>query len=278
MELRGKTALLTGATGGIGAAVAEALAAAGVRLLVTGRNGVKLEALRNRLPGADHVAVVADLASAAGRAELQQRAKAEGVDLLINNAGVSQLALLTEMDPEQLAATITTNLTVPMLLCRELLPLLAARPDAAIVNIGSILGSIGYAGSTAYCASKFGLRGFTEALRRELADTRVRVLYFAPRATATPINCERVVAMNEALGTAVDQPAQVAQQLVASLRRSGERSRYLGWPERFFVRLNSLFPGLVDRALASQLPTIRRYAGRTAVNANGPNSRPSDSH
>ncbi len=260
-HLKGKTALLTGATGGIGAAVAEALAAQGVRLLLTGRSGGKLEALKSRLPGSGHVPIVADLASADGRNSLRQRAEAEGgIDLLINNAGVSKLALLQDMDDASLEQMIATNLTVPMLLCRDLLPLLSSRPGATIVNIGSILGSIGYAGSTAYCGSKFGLRGFTEALRRELADTGIRVIYFAPRATNTPINCERVTALNHALGTAVDAPELVAQSLVRTLGRRGQRNRYLGWPESFFVRLNSLFPRLVDGALGKQLPTIRRFA------------------
>jgi short-subunit dehydrogenase len=146
-----------------------------------------------------------------------------------------------------------------MQLVRRLLPLLERQPEACIVNVGSIFGYLGYPGHAAYCASKFALRGFSEALRRELADGPVRVLYFAPRATRTAMNGEHLCALNAELGVAMDDPAQVAQALLRLLRRPA-RERLLGMPERFFARLNQVLPGLVDRALRRQLPTIRRHS------------------
>jgi short-subunit dehydrogenase len=121
------------------------------------------------------------------------------------------------------------------------------------------MGYLGYPGHAAYCASKFALRGFTEALRRELADAPVRVLYLAPRATRTAMNGAAVYALNAELGVAMDEPAAVARELLALLRASS-RERLLGMPERLFARLNQLLPGLVDRALRRQLPIIRRHA------------------
>ena len=97
------------------------------------------------------------------------------------------------------------------------------------------------------------------ALRRELADTRVKVLYFAPRATRTGMNAANVVAMNDELHQAMDEPQAVAQQLLQAIRREDDE-RYLGWPEKFFVRLNSLLPRVVDQALRKQLPIIQRFA------------------
>ena len=128
-----------------------------------------------------------------------------------------------------------------------------------IVNIGSIFGSIGHPGFAAYCASKFGLKGFTEALQRELHGSSIRVLYLAPRATHTDLNSMAVTALNEALGNNVDSPEQVAKALMDILA-SKRRQQYLGWPENLFVRLNGLFPGLVHNALVRKLHIIRHHA------------------
>jgi short-subunit dehydrogenase len=146
-----------------------------------------------------------------------------------------------------------------MQLTRRLLPELGRRPEAWIVNVGSIMGYLGYPGHAAYCASKFALRGFTEALRRELADSPVRVLYLAPRATRTAMNGAGVRALNAELGVAMDEPVAVARALVALLE-DPVRERLLGMPEKLFARLNQVLPGLVDRALLRQLSTIRRHA------------------
>lgn len=127
------------------------------------------------------------------------------------------------------------------------------------MNVGSILGYLGYPGCAAYSASKFALRGFTEALRRELADGPVRVAYFAPRATRTALNSDALCALNTELGVAMDPPDAVAAALVRLVRQPA-RERLLGMPEKLFARLNQLLPGLVDGSLRRQLPLIRRHA------------------
>lgn len=259
MQTNSMKVVLTGATGGIGAAVARALDAAGAHLLLTGRSAAALEQLRRTLGRQDHRHVAADLATADGRARLLAEAENFGATVLVNNAGVGSLQMLEQGSDADIADIVNINLLAPMLLCRDFIPLLRQRDAAAIVNVGSILGSIGYAGSTAYCASKFGLRGFTEALRRELADSSIQVIYFAPRATATALNSSAMQALNAELGNAVDDPAAVAELLVAALRQPG-RDHMLGWPEKFFVRLNALFPAVVGNSLRRQLATIRRHA------------------
>jgi short-subunit dehydrogenase len=259
MQLEGKTALLTGATGGIATALARQLAVAGVRLVLNSRDAAALQSMVLELEGRGHTFFAADLTDAGQRADLVQYAINESVDMLINAAGVNQLNLLEDMHEDDIGNTLAINLLAPMMLCRDLTPHLKATKGSAIVNIGSILGSIGYAGSTAYCASKFGMRGFSEALRRELADC-VQVIYFAPRATDTQINSAAMQALNKELGTHTDSPELVANALVKVLQKERAHSHYLGWPESFFVRLNGLFPKLVDKALLKQLATIRRYA------------------
>jgi short-subunit dehydrogenase len=144
-----------------------------------------------------------------------------------------------------------------MLLTRALLPHLLAQPRAQVVCVGSALGRIGLPGFSAYSASKFGLRGFAEALRRELADSSVRVQYLGPRSTRTAFNDAGVEAYNRATGTAMDTPERVARALV-ELLRSERPERFLGYPETLAVRLNGLVGPWLDGAFARHrrsLPT-----------------------
>lgn len=260
MELRGKTVLLTGASGGIGQAIALQLAAAGARLVLVARNTARLATLQAELVAkhpADHQIFSADLTNAQERQDLLAFVRdLQGIDLLINNAGISQFGLVAQQD---YATQLSTNLLMPMLLTQTLLPELQRKSSAMIVNVGSAFGSIGYPGFTGYSASKFGLRGFTEALKRELSDSAVQVLYFAPRATDTAINSDAVVAMNRELGNQSDSPALVAAALVQQIQQNQAR-RFIGWPEQLFVRVNAVLPGIVDKALAAKLAVIRRYA------------------
>lgn len=260
MNLKGKTVLLTGASGGIGQAIALELAAVGARLVLVARNTTRLAALQAELVAkypAAHQIFSADLTQDEDRQHLLTFVRElQGIDVLINNAGISQFGLVAQQD---YAAQLGTNLLMPMLLTQTLLPELQRKPQAMIVNVGSAFGSIGYPGFSGYSASKFGLRGFTEALKRELADTGVQVLYFAPRATDTAINSDAVVAMNRELGNRSDSPQLVAAALLQQIQQEQAR-RFVGWPEQLFVRVNAIFPGIVDKALAAKLAVIRRYA------------------
>ena len=260
MELNGKTALVTGASGGIGAALVRALAAAGVDLILSGRDTERLAALRSEL-GERHVAVAADLATAAGRAKVVSscEVRPRGLDLLVNNAGIGSFGCFETLEEADIERVVVLNLTAPLLLTRGLLPLLAQAPEAAVVNLGSAFGALGYPGFSVYCASKFGLRGFSEALARELADSKIRILHLAPRATATAMNDNRVEALNRTLGNAVDSPETVARAMIRLLR--GRRRRLtLGRTEGLLGLLNALCPRILDSGIARQLPVIRRFA------------------
>ncbi|BCO12678.1 short chain dehydrogenase [Aeromonas hydrophila] len=255
--------LLTGASGGIGEALAQELAAQGAHLLLHGRRASALERLRKELPHPErHQTVIADLGSPQERAKLLQHpALDEGLDVLINNAGCNQFAWLEDQSSEQVERQLLLNVEAPIQLTRMLLPRL--RKPAVIMNVGSSFGAIGYAGYSVYCASKFALRGFSEALGRELEGTGIQVLHFAPRATRTRLNSEAAYEMNAELGTHTDSPQDVAEEAVIALCNETRRS-WLGWPEKLFVRLNGLLPGLVDWALAKQKPIIERYARHAA--------------
>lgn len=259
MKLAGKVVLLTGASGGIGEALAKALANQGASLLLQGRQLARLEQLRSALPHPErHHCLPADLASARDREQLgQSQEVTRGIDILINNAGSNVFAWLEDQLPSQIHEQLVINVEAPILLTRTLLPRI--RKPGLIMNIGSSFGAIGYPGYSVYCASKFALRGFSEALHRELHGSGIQVLHFAPRATRTRLNSEAAYALNAEIGTQTDSADFVAAQAVDALIHETRR-RWLGWPEAFFARLNGLFPGLVDRALAKQHPIIARHA------------------
>ncbi len=259
MELENKVVLLTGAGGGIGQALAKRLADAGASLLLSGRDQSALQALCGELPG-EHRVVVADLNTETGRNRLLDacRLYPRPVDILINNAGINRFGLFRNLRQSDLEVLLMTNLVAPMLLTRALLPVLIERNQGMIVNVGATMGSVAFPGFAAFSATKFGLRGFTEALRREL-DGSVQVLYIAPRTTRTAFNAGAVEALNRALKTPTDKPDRVAAAIVRAIKRNQPITQ-LGWRERLFARINALLPGKIDRALRKKLPAISRFA------------------
>ena len=257
MNLENSHVLLTGATGGIGQAIARELADKGAYLTLVSRDYDRLKAFADTLPGVNHV-VAADLSTQEGRAHLMCKLDeiSEPVDLLLNNAGVSELSLYENQSEENIERIMNTNLLAPMLLTRLVLPRLR-QTGAQILNMGSIFGSIAYPGFASYSASKFGLRGFSEALSRELSDSNIVVQYAAPRATRTALNSARVNALNTRLGNHTDEPAVVARRICAMIE-SSRKTLYIGWPEKLFVNVNSLCSTLVDRAIRSKLPVLKQ--------------------
>jgi len=247
--------LLTGATGGIGAQTAALLATRGANLLLVARDASRLNALRTRLArfGTTVELVAADLATEEGRHRVVAAAQEfqGGINVLINNAGINRFDLFDRQSDKDLEAVVNINLLAPMLLTHKLLPLLQRQRKAMVLNVGSIVGSIGLPGQVAYCSSKFGMHGFSEALRRELDGSPVRVVYVAPRSTDTDMNDSLLREINELTGVRTDDTSVVARHVVDAI--SGTRNeRFIGWPERLFVKINALLPGLVDRSLKKQ--------------------------
>jgi len=257
-------ALITGGAGGIGGAIASELLERGGSVLLVDRDAAALSRAAARLAKyGDRVGTLAaDLTSSADRQRICSEAASwrGGVNVLVNNAGINHFRMFEDQPPEQLDLALAINVQAPMHLCQGMLPQLRRQPEACILNTGSVFGSIGYPGYAVYSATKFAIRGFTEALRRELADTSVRVHYVAPRATRTGINTSAVERMNAELGVAMDPPELVAKA-VCDMLAGGRAEAVLGWPEKFFARVNGVLPRLVDGALRKQLPVIRRYAG-----------------
>jgi short-subunit dehydrogenase len=258
--------VLTGASGGLGQAFAMALAVHSGAMVLAGRDALKLYALRRKIAAAaPHVAlrvVAGDLTEAATQQEVVREAQGlrKPVDLLINAAGVNEFHRFDSQPRANVERIIAVDLLAPMQLTQCMLPLLLRAPRAQVINVGSVFGYLGYPGFASYCAAKFGLRGFSQALRRELSDTNVTVRYFAPRATRTPLTTPAISAMNRELKTREDAPEAVASLLVRFIAgRDWERK--LGFPERLYVLLNDLVPRLNDSAIRRQLRVIRRHFG-----------------
>jgi short-subunit dehydrogenase len=263
MRLVKRRVLLTGASGGIGQAVARELSAAGASLVLSGRDAETLRDLAAELEraGGDAEVVCGDLSSRDGVERIVALAleRESRLDLLVNAAGVAHFGAFESTPDDVLERLLSTNMLAPMRLVQAALPALRQVSGAMVVNVGSIFGSIGFPCFAAYSATKFALRGFSEALRRELKDADVEVLYFAPRYTRTAFNAGPAERMAAALHMNQDSPELVARQLVQAIERRA-RERYLGWPEKAFVRLNSLFPRLLDGALAKRSGHMLPYA------------------
>jgi 3-oxoacyl-[acyl-carrier protein] reductase len=181
-DLSGMTALVTGASGGIGSAIAQALAGQGARLAVSGSNADKLEAFRSSL-GGDHVALACNLSDGAAVDGLVPRAvEALGgkLDILVNNAGVTRDNLAMRMKDEEWDEVIRVNLEAAFRLARAALkPMMRAR-FGRIISITSVVGATGNPGQANYAASKAGLVGMSKALAQEVASRNITVNCVAP--------------------------------------------------------------------------------------------------
>ncbi|KQZ64970.1 3-oxoacyl-ACP synthase [Sphingopyxis sp. Root1497] len=204
-DLSGMTALVTGASGGIGSAIAQALAAQGARLAVSGSNADKLSAFRDTL-GGDHVALPCNLGdSAAVDALVPAAVEALGgkLDILVNNAGVTRDNLIMRMKDEEWMDVIRINLEANFRLARAAAkPMMKAR-FGRIISITSVVGATGNPGQANYAASKAGVTGMTKALAQELASRGVTANCVAPGFIATAMTAELPDAQKDALNTRI---------------------------------------------------------------------------
>ena len=187
-NLNGKTALITGASGGIGAAIAKALHAAGATIAISGTRIEKLEELKSQIGENVHV-LPCNLSSAEDVEKLIPAAEAAlgGLDILVNNAGITKDGLAMRMKDEDWQSVIDVNLTSNFRLCRAAMRGMMKKRAGRIVNITSIVGVTGNPGQANYVASKAGVIGLTKSLAQELATRGVTVNCIAPGFIATPM-------------------------------------------------------------------------------------------
>ena len=178
MELAGRKALLTGATGGLGRAIAKALADRGATLILSGRSSEALEKMASELPGDDHRVISSDLAQPGAAEKLA--AETGPVDVLVANAGLPGTGRLPDFSADELTGALRVNLEAPMLLARALEPGMLERGSGHMVFISSLSGKSATPLSSVYNATKFGLRGFALGLRADLNPLGVGVSIVSP--------------------------------------------------------------------------------------------------
>jgi 3-oxoacyl-[acyl-carrier protein] reductase len=189
-SIRGKVAIVTGGSRGIGLAIARALVADGVHVAITGRSDAHLAAARHKIEGAGPGSVETFQADVRQHDDMARVADATaarfgGLDILINNAGVGVFVSVSDMTPAQWSEVIDTNLTGVFNATHAALPHLRRRGGGFIINISSLAGKNAFADGAAYCASKSGLNAFSEALMQEVRYDNIRVSYVMPGSVAT---------------------------------------------------------------------------------------------
>ncbi len=265
-DLRGSRILITGASSGIGLALAEKAARAGARLILTARSADKLDFLAGRLvaEGAEAAAIPADLACDADRRRLIETAaeRFDGLDVLINNAGVASAGHFADGTEAILRQVMEVNFFAPAELMRLAVPVLTRGRRPAIVNIASMCGRRALPAWTEYSASKFALCGLTEALRAEFARFGIDVLLVVPGMTRSDLADHML--RNDARmrfrfdrGMAVED---VARNVLNTLRHNRTET-VLGADARWMLRFNRCFPRWLDRLIARRVRRLYSASG-----------------
>jgi short-subunit dehydrogenase len=245
MELAGRRALLTGSTGGLGRAIAHALAARGVGLDLSARGAEALAELAAELPGGEHRTLVADLAEPGAAERLAE--EAGPVDILIANAGLPGAGWLADFTPAELGRALRVNLEAPMLLAQALFPAMIERGGGKLVFVSSLSGKAASPRSSIYNATKFGLRGFALALRSDLASRGVGVSLVSPGFIRDAgMFADSGAKPPPGLGTAT--PQQVAAAVIRAIE--GDRVELAVAPlrQRALAHIGMLSPRVAVRA------------------------------
>jgi len=252
-DLRGRVALVTGASGGIGTFVARALAREGTNVVVSGRREDALASVVEELRamGVRAEAVPADLSDLTQIDPLIDRSEAVlgPLDLLINNAGVEYTAAFTNCTREELTSTVDINLTAPLLLTHRVVPGMLARGRGHVVFISSLAGKLGPAYSEPYAATKAGLVGLTQSLRAEYLRAPIGFSVVCPGFVAGDGMFQRMleegVRSNRLVGSTTVE--KVADEVIDAIRRDRPEVIESGAPIRPMLALAQLAPRVVER-------------------------------
>lgn len=256
-DLSGQRLLITGASSGIGAALAQQAADAGARLALVSRSADKLNELAVRLaPRSEALVMAADVTSETDRQRLLDEVVERwgGLDVLINNAGVGSFGHFADCSEAVLRQVMELNFFAPAELIRRALPILTRGDRPAIVNVASMCGRRGMPAWSEYSASKFALCGLTEALRGELVRFGIDVLLVVPGLTNTGLS--QHLLRNEGRLKIDFTKAMTAETVAAGILQGLRRRRaetVLGREARWLLLVNRFFPRLVDRLIARKV-------------------------
>jgi len=253
-EIRGSRAVVTGASSGIGRAIALELARQGAHLILVARRRDRLDQVADEIASADGRAecVVGDVTDPQARqASIDAAGRSYGgLDLLVNNAGIGAMGLFEDAEPTRIRQVMEVNFFALVEMTRLALPLLKQGTRSMIVNVSSILGHRGVPHNSAYSASKFAVQGFSEALRAELTRKGIDVLVVSPGTTETEF-FDRVIERTGEPSWPEHRPvtaAEVARQTVRAMRRGRHEIIPYRWG-KVLCWMNRLSPRLVDRLM-----------------------------
>ena len=258
-KLAGKVALITGASMGIGEAIARVLAADGATVALAARSREKLEVLARSLP-TEAIAIQADVSRPEEvRAMVARTVEHFGrMDILVNNAGVGMYASVADMKPDQFERLVATNWLGPVHAIQAAVPHMKRQGGGTIVNISSVAGKVALPWMGAYCASKFALNALSSSLRMELRPENIHVLTVCPGRVKTPFTENAY----KDFATSPLYPGGISAERVARavLRGVHRKKREIVVPadNRLFGWLHGLFPRLVDRAMVLVLRSLMR--------------------
>ncbi len=254
MELAERVVLITGASMGIGEALAHAYAAKGARVVLAARSEERLRAIAAALPAGRALAVRTDLTDRRQLPDLVDRAlqRFGRIDILVNNAGVGLFSTLGDMEPEHFQRLFALNVFAPVYLIQAVLPQMKYRRQGQIVNIASVVGQVALPGMSAYSASKFALRAFTDALRVELKPFGIHVLGVYPGRVQTPFKKNAYWGAGARQFSSQSGGISAEQCARAIVKASQKEKREIVVPAALhaFIGLYRWFPGLIDRVLA----------------------------
>jgi len=254
-KLNGLRILITGASSGIGREMAILAAEAGARLLLTARREDRLEELCEviRAKGAEAHFVVGDVTESAVQQQLFGKAQhlLDGLDVLVNNAGVGAYGSFAEASPDRLRQLMEVNFFAPVELTRLFLPMLEEGRTPAICNISSVLAHRAVPGKSEYCASKFALHGFSDALRAELSSKEIDVILVSPSTTSSEFSSSVIEKKGKvpAAGKFTRTPHNIAAAALRAIR-SGRHEIIPSKTGFAMVFLDRLWPSLADWAVA----------------------------
>jgi short-subunit dehydrogenase len=249
MELAGRKTLLTGATGGLGRAIAEALATRGAKLILSGRKAEALEALAAELPGEGHRVLPADLAEPGAAEKLA--AEAGEVDILLANAGLPGTGRLPDYSVDQLTGTLRVNLEAPILLARALEPAMLEKGSGHMVFISSLSGKSATPLSSIYNATKFGLRGFALGLRADLDPQGIGVSIVSP-GTIREAGMYSDSGAPPIKGLGTGTPTQVASAVVKAIEHNKVEITVAPLQQRFLAHFALASPGIAVKIASGE--------------------------
>jgi short-subunit dehydrogenase len=263
MRVDRKVVLLTGAGTGIGRSLARLLLREGARVVLTGRRLEKLKETLEGCPNAERaLCVAADVTRYKELRQLVQRALVHYgcIDVLINNAGAGYGGAITDVSPQEVEYLMKVDLVGPIWLTQLAVPHLRQQSEAAVVNVSSLAGLVGIPNQAFYCGAKHGLHGFSQALRRELLGTPIKVLTVYPGGVESELMSEAVKQkMAEENFRMFDmmKADRAAEIILDGIRREAASIFVTNGPERALCRLNQWMPGIVDRRMVSMRDKIR---------------------